>query len=365
MIKRILILTGVFFLQHLSAWSQPDPAVVNYIQKYKDIAISEMIRTGVPASIKLAQGIHETEAGTSILVKKSNNHFGIKCKTDWNGMSVRHTDDAPHECFRKYESALDSYKDHSDFLRKSTRYAFLFNLDPTDYEGWAYGLKKAGYATNTKYPQLLIRLIEDYHLQDYTLIALGKLNNGEEFLAKQMQGIMPESNVLPLMEERPIEKSVVLPDAEKKEMIHQGKTEIQKPQQTPAAAVLATPAYPEGEFKINETNVVFVKKGTPYLLLAEKYNIPLARIFEFNELKIQEAADRDQLVYLMRKRKTGAREQHVVQEGESLNDIAQAEAIRLESLLELNHLKPGMTPAPGSVLYLKSKAPAMPALAGK
>jgi len=165
-----------------------DPVVIDYINKYKELAIAEMQRTGIPASIKLAQGIHETSAGTSELVKKSNNHFGLKCKAEWTGMTVRHTDDAPNECFRKYDDPKDSYKDQSNYLKNTDRYAFLFNLDPTDYKAWAFGLKKAGYATNPKYSQILIKLIEDYDLQDYTMIALGKLKDGQETLAQNEPG---------------------------------------------------------------------------------------------------------------------------------------------------------------------------------
>ena len=137
-----------------------------YIEKYKDIAIEEMHRSGVPASITLAQGILETESGNSDLVQRSNNHFGIKCKSDWQGESVSHTDDAPNECFRKYSSARDSYADHSNFLKKSGRYSSLFNLAPTDYKGWAQGLKSAGYATNPRYPSILIGNIEKYQLNN-------------------------------------------------------------------------------------------------------------------------------------------------------------------------------------------------------
>jgi len=139
------------------------PEQVNaYINTYKFLAIAEMQRSGVPASIILAQGIHETSAGTSELVIASNNHFGIKCKANWTGQTVYHDDDAKGECFRSYAVAADSYRDHSDYLKETPRYAFLFKLNPEDYESWAYGLKKAGYATNIKYSQILIKLIEDY-----------------------------------------------------------------------------------------------------------------------------------------------------------------------------------------------------------
>ncbi len=143
-----------------------------YVQKYKGLAIEEMKRMGVPAAITLAQGLLETEDGNSDLLKESNNHFGIKCKNTWTAETVSHDDDAPGECFRKYKTAEDSYRDHSNFLRGNTRYAFLFQLDPTDYKAWAYGLRKAGYATNPRYPEILIKNIEDNNLEQYTDEAL-------------------------------------------------------------------------------------------------------------------------------------------------------------------------------------------------
>ena len=330
-----------------NSFAQQDPVVVNYINNYKELAIAEMQRTGIPASIKLAQGIHETSAGTSDLVRRSNNHFGLKCKSEWTGMTVKHTDDAPNECFRKYENSKDSYKDQSDYLKKSPRYASLFELDPTDYKAWAFGLKKAGYATNPKYSQVLIKLIEEYDLQDYTMIALGKLKPGQETLAK-IKNDNKNSEVV--AEEKP----VVMPT--EPEVVVYAKKETKQQVTEPKAD------YPEGEFKINETKVIYAKKGTSYLAIAEKYGVPLARIFEFNEMKVQEFVDKDRLIYLMRKRKTGLNEQHTVKPGESLADIAQKEALRIESLLEYNFLQPGMQPAIGSVLYLRTKAPAMPAL---
>ena len=142
------------FAQLAESRGQQDPVVIEYINQYKKLAISEMQRTGIPASIKLAQGIHETSAGQSELVKKSNNHFGLKCKSEWTGMKVKHTDDAPNECFRKYDNPDDSYKDQSNYLKNTPRYASLFELDPTDYKGWAYGLKKAGrYGCKSTIPE--------------------------------------------------------------------------------------------------------------------------------------------------------------------------------------------------------------------
>ena len=319
----------------LVATAQSPDVITSYIATYQSIAISEMQRTGVPAAIKLAQGIHETTAGTSELVKKSNNHFGIKCKSDWTGEKVSHTDDAPHECFRKYDDPLQSYRDHSDFLKNSSRYSSLFKLDPLDYEAWAKGLKKAGYATNPRYPQIIIKLIETYQLQDYTLIALGKMPPKDGQLAK---------NDIEENKDAAVSATTV-------EVVPSEKTVEEKRH------------YPSGEFKIHDTRVIFAKSGTSLLSIAQQYNIPLAKILEFNEMNESETVVKDQLIYLQRKRKTGNNEFHIVRQGESLRDIAQEEAIRMESLLEYNHLQSYMQPAAGEQLYLKSKAPGMPRLA--
>jgi LysM repeat protein len=328
MLNRFLILLLFSFIT-ASSFSQEQTAVRQYINTYKDIAISEMIRTGVPASIKLAQGILETEAGRSTLVIRSNNHFGIKCKSAWTGDHVFHDDDARGECFRKYNKSEDSYRDHSDFLKNSQRYAALFQLDPMDFEGWARGLKKAGYATNPKYPQLLIKLIYEYNLQDYTLIALGKLKDEGAWLAKNNQ---------------PVDEIKI----------------ITAPSQELAPVQIQ---YPSGVFRINDTRVIFIKKGTSFLSIARNQEIPLAKLFEFNDMKQCEEVEKDMLLYLQRKRKTGANEFHIVLQGETLFSISQVEAIRIESLLEYNLLKSDMQPAVGEKLFLHKKVFAQPRLA--
>jgi LysM repeat protein len=310
-----------------------------YIARYKDLAIAEMQRTGIPAAITLAQGIHETDAGTSDLVRKSNNHFGIKCKDDWTGATVSHDDDARGECFRKYDAAEQSYRDHSDFLKARSNYASLFKLDPTDYQAWAYGLKKAGYATNPKYAQILIKLIQDYNLEDYTLIALGKMSSGDGFAKnnKPIPGAITEVSNKNLQDR---------------------KVDV-------VSAVSVEANYPSEEFKINDTRVIYARKGTSYLDIAQRYEISLSRLFEFNDLKPQEVTATDQLVFVQRKRKTGEHESHVVQPGETLISIAQSEAIRLESLLDYNHLTADMQPAVGETLSLRSKTSFIPKLITK
>jgi LysM repeat protein len=317
----------------IAAKAQQRPLVIDYINTYKTLAISEMQRTGIPAAIKLAQGIHETDAGNSDLVRKSNNHFGIKCKNTWTGGKVYHDDDARGECFRSYVSPQDSYADHSNFLKGSPRYASLFQLDPTDYEGWAYGLKKAGYATNIKYSQILIKIIEEYHLQEYTLIALGKMQPEDEWLAKQAIILPEEIKTEPVVET--VESVTVVEDE---------------------------PNYPQGEFRINDTRVVYVKSGSSMLSVAQQYDVPLKRLLDFNEMSEENVLAKGQLVYLQRKRKQGGQPFHTVEAGETVYSICQAEGIRLESLLEYNHLARGMEPAEGEKVYLKETAPSRPLL---
>ncbi len=330
--KRFLFLLLFAAVSLAKPFAQSKETIQAYVDKYRDIAIEEMQRTGVPAAITLAQGIHETGAGTSDLVIKSNNHFGIKCKTEWEGEKVYHDDDARGECFRKYDDPAISYRDHSDFLRNRPYYASLFKLDPTDYEAWAFGLKKAGYATNPRYPQILIKLIQDFSLQDYTLIALGKKE-------KDWNGPVWAKTDEPM-------RTIVVID---------NNTAIAPPM----------PAYPEGVFKINDTKVMAIAKGTSYLKIAEDNNMPLTRLLDFNDLKDGDVTPKDGLLFLQRKRKTGEHEIHIVMVGEALYDIAQIEGIRLESLLQYNFLTPNVVPAVGEKLYLTTDAPVKPRLANE
>ncbi|GAB3012748.1 glucosaminidase domain-containing protein [Niabella terrae] len=287
--------------------AQVSEVVTGYIQTYRRIAIEEMRRTGVPAAIKLAQGIHETMAGQSVLVLKSNNHFGIKCKAGYSGPYVLHDDDRRNERFMKYEDPQASYRDHSDFLRRGARYAFLFDLDPLDYKAWAYGLKKAGYATNPRYPQLLIRLIEKYDLQQYTLMALGKMDLPADMPFMAMESAAPEPS-----------------------------------------------RYPEGLFTINGSRVVYATSGTELNSLATQYHTPLEWIYRFNDFSDPAPKLKsNQLVFLQLKRTVGQQDFHEVQAGETLAAIAQQEGIRLESLLRYNRMGAYDRPAPGSRLHLR------------
>jgi LysM repeat protein len=324
--KKLPLLIIAFIVCH-SGIAQNSQVVKDYINTFREIAIEEMLRTGVPASITLAQGIHETSAGQSELVKKSNNHFGIKCKTDWKGESVSHDDDARGECFRKYDDPFQSYRDHSDFLKNRSHYASLFKLEATDYEGWSYGLKKAGYATNPKYPQILIKLIRDYDLQDYTLLAMERMKgNNNDPMVRTAVSINSETE-----------------------------TEARAVQ----AVEIDAASYPEGVFKINNTKVIIIRKSTSYLKIAEENNITLARMFEFNDMKPLDIAEKDHILYLQRKRKSGASDEHVVTNGETLHYISQLQGIRLENLLEYNSLKGNELLPEGTKLSLKGPGPAI------
>jgi flagellum-specific peptidoglycan hydrolase FlgJ len=309
-LKSIFVTVLLAFGVAVQAQSR-DELIQQYIATYKNLAIEEMKRTGVPAAIKLAQGIHETEAGNSELVKKSNNHFGIKCKTGWDGPKVYHDDDERGECFRSYTEAADSYKDHSNFLKNSQRYAFLFALDPTDYKGWAYGL---------------IKLIEDYHLNDYSLVALGRLPDTDPFT-------------------QTITTPAIIAATEPEEIV------IEEPIE-----------YPAGQFTINKTTVVYVAEGTSWLQLAQQYDVPLARLLDFNDVYSDGVLVKGQLIFLQRKRKTGDKEFHTVKPGETVYTIAQTEGIRIEALRQLNKLPVGAEPAVGEKLYLQTAAPQTPAL---
>ncbi len=329
--------------------------VTAYVNAYKDLAIEEMIRTGVPAAITLAQGILESQSGESALVKTSNNHFGIKCKTEWTGAKTYHDDDARGECFRVYNSSAESYRDHSDFLKTRPHYAFLFTLDPTDYEGWAYGLKKAGYATSPTYPQRLLKLINEHNLQQFTLAALSRRNTPAAEV-KEHTGVTPAAEPVQIVTEKPSSQETIQAELpiENAKAVTEKKIE---PTATPAATVKAI-SYPSGIFTINNTKVMYAAEGTSLLSLANQFDIPLSKLLEFNDLPAMDVLDTHRLLFIERKPKRGAVDFHVVAEGETLHTISQVEAIRLDSLLEYNRLSRSATVSVGDRIYLR------PVLAG-
>lgn len=286
-----------------------------YILMYKEVAIKQMLSSGIPASITMAQACLESNNGNSRLAVEGNNHFGIKCH-GWAGDSIRADDDALNECFRKYSSAEESFSDHSDFLRFRDRYAKLFELDPTDYKGWARGLKEAGYATSPVYADNLIRIIEDNKL--YLLDILD---------TAQFAEIPPA----PAVAEAPVEV---------------------KPSK-------GSPLY-----RISLERQVYSRNGVSYVLaesydsyssIAEEYRLFRLELLFYNDLKEDRQLEAGEIVYLERKKASGARhlDKHVVEEGETMYSIAQRYAIRLKALYSLNGMNPGEEPAPGTLVKLR------------
>ncbi|MFT3910497.1 MAG: glucosaminidase domain-containing protein [Ferruginibacter sp.] len=295
-----------------------------YIDTYKDIAIREMKRMGIPASITLAQGLLETESGNGDLVKRSNNHFGIKCKSNWSGSSVSHDDDENGECFRKYNSAEDSYRDHSNFLRGSERYASLFKLSPTDYKGWAYGLKKAGYATNPAYPAILIKSIEDYNLQQYTMMGLGEV---------------PVFDASKYTDDKPETETTAIPVAD---------NNVTRP----------TPTANDGNVKtqFNGLRAIYAANGTSLLAIATDYHIPLVKLLEYNDLEKDGLLTEDSWIFLEKKQAQANRDFYIPGKDESVHSIAQVNGIQLSSVLKYNNLKETDVVKAGTKILLRANA---------
>ncbi|HOZ77212.1 MAG TPA: glucosaminidase domain-containing protein [Ferruginibacter sp.] len=299
-----------------------------YIEKFKDFAIREMKRMGVPASITLAQGIHESEFGNSMLVKKSNNHFGIKCKSSWSGGGVSHDDDAPGECFRTYTSAEESYRDHSNYLRGNQRYSSLFELNPADYKGWAYGLKKAGYATNPKYPAILIQTIEKYNLQQYSLVAISDM-------PKYDKSQFEDDKEVPFVYNEEEENKSFAKNVSNKDIVPAEETGVDR------------------IVHINQVKCVMAKKGTSLLAIATRQNIDLSKLLEYNDFMQDGLLSKDQPVYLQRKAIQGNTATYVCKSGETLLDAAQQNGIQLEYLARYNGFTKNTVINDGTTLYLQ------------
>jgi LysM repeat protein len=308
-----------------------------YITKYKLIALQEMFEYKVPASITLAQGIFESGSGNSTLATEANNHFGIKCHSEWRGERVYHDDDAKQECFRKYERAEDSYRDHAVFLSGKKRYAALFELKITNYKGWAKGLKEAGYATNPKYPKRLIDLIERYNLDRFDKIS-----------KKEYEKMIKDAKA------DPNNKSIIPEEFDNKK----------KPSPTPTAPIAETPkakaGYSTGYHDVNYHNrikYIVTKKGDTPQKISEEFDVWLKQIYKFNDLKEGQKLKKGMVIYLQPKRRKGDVKYHVVQGGESLWDISQKHGIKLQWLLKRNHLKADSKIRRGQKLWLRKTMP--------
>jgi LysM repeat protein len=360
--KHTLLLSFIFCFAIKHGWTQNNTTTIAYIEQFKAIAMKEMKRTGVPASITLAQAIVESNSGESNLAKKYNNHFGIKCKSDWTGAKAYQDDDSKQECFRAYEAAELSFKDHSNFLKNRPNYVDLFLLDPVDDTAWAYGLKKAGYATASDYPKKLLKIIDDYELAQYNFPELANEIEVEEapinktMIDSPLNKVMIDSPVKSLNKPLGIaqmgsnealaplpSKSLptkVLPAVQLDSIKKEVPTTVQTTQiaQVKIDTVIKQPKYnyPEGRFRINQVPVILGKENMSFLEIAFKYNVPLYKIFEYNEIDKSNLLEKDQLIFLAPKKKVGATSFHIVKYNTSLHEISQLEGVQLSALKMYN-----------------------------
>jgi len=305
--KKNLIILLIVFLSIDAVFAQPAERRITreeYIEMYKDDAIKEMIKSGVPASITLAQGILESGDGNSPLAVYAKNHFGVKCHSGWKGKSMRIDDDAKNECFRKYNSVYESFSDHSDFLVTRSRYDFLFDLKITDYKGWAKGLKKAGYATNPKYADLLIMLIEKNNLDQYDNYA---------------------------------------------------KVPPRKPTKTRSSKVLASTNHSRVIKLHNHIKYIKAKKGDTFYGITQDFEMNLWQIFKYNDLNESDVLKVGDIIYLQPKKNKAKEKVHIAKKGETMRDISQLYGVKLKKLYKKNKMFMGTQPNTGDKIYLKHK----------
>ncbi len=313
--KRFLLLALGAMLAAMAVAADSTPQE-KYIEKYAPIAVAEMKRSGVPASITLAQGMLESRYGLSAMATKGNNHFGIKCHRDWKGKKMYIDDDAPKECFRVYSSAAESFRDHSDFLRYWDRYKPLFELSPTDYKGWAKGLKKAGYATDPNYAAKLIKIIEDYGLYRYDTGSAGRAV------------AVPET---PLDLEKQTVKEVV------------------------ASGEHYTFSLSRSMYTRNKVKFIYSLDGESYASIASDNQLFLKELLRFNDLSSTEPLSPGTVVYLQRKKKYAAKglDMYVFSAGEDLREVCQRFAVRKSSIEKLNGIQEGYVPQEGDKIMLR------------
>jgi len=289
----LILITYLSFA--ITSYAQPSERFITrkeYVEMWKEEAISQMVKYGIPASITLAQGMLESGNGNSALAKYANNHFGIKCH-GWDGPGIYKDDDKKDECFRKYANAFESFEDHSKFLANRSRYAFLFNLETTDYEGWAKGLRKAGYATNPKYANLLIDLIETHALYQYDKMGMLAVNTNKPQVIS-------------------VENTLVLPKL--KTTKHTVKT----------------------KYKVN---YIIAQSGDTYYKIAKEFDMSLWQLYHYNDCGEETKLKEGDIVYLQPKRNRRKKQYHIVQSGETLRMIAQIEGVKLKKMVKRNKIE--------------------------
>lgn len=354
-----------------SAGTASTTYVVDYVNKYSGLAVSEMRRTGIPASITLAQGMLESDYGRSTLATKGNNHFGIKCHSDWQGKKIYHDDNRKGECFRSYPTAEDSYRDHSDFLTTGSRYKDLFKLSSTDYKGWAHGLKKAGYATDPKYATLLITKIEAYGLHLYdtgaaaavpsltTAAATPKQPAGQPPAntdSKQPAGQPPSTTDQkqpagqpPATEVQKTADTSLIPQVQKTPDPQPTQPEVQLP------AKVISLSTGRKVMVNNGVKYIIAEEGDTYKSIAEKYQLLALEVSRYNDLSPEAPLKPGQLIYLQPKRSKAAEGNlmHTVKAGETMYFLSQKYAVKLSSLYKMNVMEEGTECVPGQKVRLR------------
>jgi hypothetical protein len=317
------IILFYFLFFSLYSYSQSDTnkkiSVKQYIETYKAIAINNMINYKIPASITLSQGILESANGNSDLAITANNHFGIKCHKDWQGEKYFKDDDEKNECFRVYKDASESFKDHSAFLRSRERYTFLFFFNINDYKSWAQGLKEAGYATNPKYPQLLIKIIEDYKLFE-----LDNENLNAALLAKSE---FDEIGFKSSSDDSEDFESVLIGNGSRKVYLN------------------------------NRVQFIFAKKGDNFFSIAEEFELKPNEIIRYNDYSKEYKIKTGEKIYIKPKRRRGFAEFHIVRKNETMLEISQLYGIKLKLLYKKNRMEKEEKPKTGQKLWLKKTKP--------
>ena len=354
--KRILFLLVAACLA-LGAGKNPRLA---YIDRYSALAVLEMQRTGVPASITLAQGMLESGYGLSPLATKANNHFGMKCHSDWKGEKFYYDDDKADECFRVYRTVEDSFRAHSDFLRGRERYQFLFDLDPTDYKGWARGLRRAGYATDPGYATKLINLIEDFQLYRFDTMTEDALPAGAA--AEPVAEAAAEAAAAEPAAEAPAASEAPAPEPVREHAVRAGHSEEAADDAADETAGL--PAYKESVsislsrafYEMNGVRYVRAIEGETWASLAEDNHLSLKKLLSFNDLTAPVPLHSGMVVYLERKKpeaEPGYGLYEVDQEGLTLWDISQMFGIQLKKLQLYNAYRGAAPIRPGDTIILR------------
>jgi hypothetical protein len=318
------LLLSFFALKGKSQTVSKREIYLEYIDKYSPVAIREMKLFHIPASITLSQGLIESGAGKSELAVKANNHFGIKCHDGWDGATFSQDDDAPQECFRKYKSADESFRDHSLFLTQRPRYALLFKLGVFDYKGWANGLSKAGYATNPRYADILIKVIEDYELDKYDSF---KVNMSEK----------PYKVAKPSMAETKYQyyhPEYVQPGAEDFTFVEERKAGRKV-------------------YMNNGILFVFANKNDSFLSVGGDVNVRAGKLARLNDMKRNETLIAGQIVYMEKKKSEGIRDTYTVQLHDTWYSISQFTGVQVKALKELNPEVGDSIPSTGKTLHLK------------